>query len=268
MRRTSAIITVLWLLTAWLAPVTDAWARPTTSEQARTVVLNWLRLHPPQPLGAAKSGQIKEVRTFNHEGAPAYYVVYLYPAGLVLVPADDLVEPIIGFLPGAVVYDPSPANPLGVLVGQDIPGRVLQARELEASGLEALAPETLKARAQRKWAWLSNPEASWDLQEFSSPSLSDVRVAPFVQSHWDQTRVFGQACYNYYTPPNEAGNAWNYPCGCAATAMAQVLRYWQYPILPPIVSSFPIWVDGVGRSATIRGGDGVGGTYDWKKHGT
>jgi hypothetical protein len=89
-------------------------------------------------------------------GNPAYYVVYLHPAGLVLQPADDLVEPIIGFWPDGV-YDPSPVNPLGALVSRDIPGRVLQTREAETAVLgkgAPLAPHTPQAKAQRKWDWL------------------------------------------------------------------------------------------------------------------
>jgi hypothetical protein len=41
--------------------------------------------------------------------------LYLNLAGLVFLPADDLVEPIIGFLPEGQ-YDPSPDNPLGALI--------------------------------------------------------------------------------------------------------------------------------------------------------
>ena len=57
-------------------------------------------------------------------------MVYLNPAGFVIVSADDMVEPIIGFLPEGQ-YDPSPDNPLGAMVSQDLPGRVLAARQME-----------------------------------------------------------------------------------------------------------------------------------------
>ncbi len=115
-------------------------------------------------------------------------MVYLNPAGLVFLPADDLVEPIIGFLPEGQ-YDPSPANPLGALVSRAVPGRVLEAREVEAKGLEALAPEAPQAVAQRKWAWLANPSTGQEASEFGIPSVSDMRVAPLVQSKWDQSTV-------------------------------------------------------------------------------
>jgi hypothetical protein len=255
----------LWLVISLLAPflVTGAWARPTTPEQARRVVLNWLTLDP-QPLGARLSPQVKEVQTFaNATGAAAYFVVYLNPSGLVLVPADDLVEPIIGFLPHGL-FDPSLANPLGALVSNDIPGRVLYAREAEARALATgvpLAPENPLSAARRKWDWLTAGAALGT--EAGLPDISDVRVAPFVQSKWDQGAVGGQACYNYYTPPYAEGSANNYPCGCGATALAQLMRYWQFPIEGVGTGSYTIYINGNPTTRNLRGGDGNGGPYLW-----
>jgi len=46
-------------------------------------------------------------------------VVYLDPEGFVIVAADDLIEPIIGFAPRGQ-FDPSTKNPLGALVSNDL----------------------------------------------------------------------------------------------------------------------------------------------------
>jgi hypothetical protein len=268
MKRLSGTLTswlVVWLLAAALVAVPRAWAHPTTTEQAQTVVRNWLGLNAV-PLGARMGRQIKKVQTFYYEGAPAYYVVNLNPSGLVLVPADNLVEPIIAFLPSGQ-FDPSPANPLGALVSRDLPGRLLQARAAEAKGLESLAPEGRHARARRKWTRLTKPTAAPQPQEFSVTGISDIRVAPFVLSRWSQSTVNNQACYNYYTPPYTAGSTRNYYCGCVATAMAQLMRYWTHPL------------NGIGRlqknyyvndpyllhpqKGYTRGGDDYGGAYVW-----
>ncbi|MCX5890806.1 MAG: C10 family peptidase [Deltaproteobacteria bacterium] len=252
------------ILSATLLFAASAWPRPTTPEQARAMVGNWLGLEA-KPMGASLGAQIREVQTFpDSSGSPAYYVVYLNPSGLVFVPADDLVEPLIGFLPHGV-YDPSPNNPLGALVSRDIPGRVLKAREIETQALAAgtpLVPESPWTVAQQKWARLANPADGLDSPGAGYPPPSDVRVAPFTLSRWSQTTVNSQACYNYYNPPNGAGNAGNYPCGCTATAMAQVLYWFQYPAAP-VVGTFTIKVNDVSQPATIRGGDGSGGPYDW-----
>jgi len=266
MKRLTGILSVwlaVWLLAATLLTSGGAWAKPTTPEEAQTVVQNWLGLDAA-PLGAAMGRKIKEVQTFTHGGSPAYYVVYLNPAGLVILPADDLVEPIIAFLPGGV-YDSSPTNPLGALVSRDVPGRVLKVREIEAQAQEAkapLAPASPWAVSRGKWNRLANPAASPKAPESGTGSISDVRVAPFVQSRWSQTTVDGNACYNYCTPKYGDGNADNYSCGCTATAMAQLMRYYQYPPAP-VIGTFTIFVDGHSQNAFIRGGNGAGGAYDW-----
>ena len=59
------------------------------------------------------------------------------------------------------------------------------------------------------------------------PSIEDVRVEALVSSHWGQKTDTGYSntgnpCFNRFTPNN-------YPCGCVATPIAQLLRYWQYP---------------------------------------
>ena len=65
---------------------------------------------------------------------------------------------------------------------------------------------------------------------------SDVRVQPLLTTEWGQTTVGGNACFNYYTPdssgypPVTAGSVNNYPTGCVATAMAQVMNYNQLAI--------------------------------------
>lgn len=90
----------------------------------------------------------------------------------------------------------------------------------------------------------------------SGETASDIRVAPLIQSRWSQLGVCGGDCYNYYTPNH-------YPCGCVATAFAQIMRYHQYPTEPIGVHAYSIEVDEVEETAFTRGGDGSGGPYRW-----
>ena len=194
----------VFLLAIILLSGANTWARPTTVEEAKNVVINWLGFEA-RPLDADLSRQVKEVRSYaGPDGDPAYYVVFLQPRGLVIVAGDDLVEPIIGFLPDMKSYNPSPRNPLGALVNHDVPGRVLQARRVEAASLEseqALPADAPVTRAQRKWAWLANPAVTNQALEYGLQTLSDRRAGPFVNSRWGQTTVNKQACYNYFVPP-------------------------------------------------------------------
>jgi hypothetical protein len=76
--------------------------------------------------------------------------------------------------------------------------------------------------------------------------------------------VAGLPCYNYFTPPYPAGsdyNYLNYPTG--ATATAELMRFWQYPTAGVGTSLFLITVNGGESCWPLRGGDGLGGPYQW-----
>jgi hypothetical protein len=102
-------------------------AAPVTAKDAATAVANWL-IVDPMPLGENLGGTVQQVDTFNdNSGNPIYYIVYLDPSAFVIVAADDLVEPIVGFA-RAGQYDPSEDNPLGALVSNDLSARVAYAQ--------------------------------------------------------------------------------------------------------------------------------------------
>ena len=187
---------------------------------------------------------------------PVYYIVYLNPTGFVIVAADDLVEPVVGFVSGDGFYDPSPHNVLGALVSQDLPGRVdVCPKTSEGIGFrqsQCNADEAVKVKD--KWNKLKAEADEPRLPMLGS--VSDVRVAPLTQSKWDQGDVDGSPCYNYYTPNG-------YVCGCVATAFAQHMRFYQCPTAGIGVHSFTIYVNGNAQSASTRGGNGSGGPYVW-----
>jgi hypothetical protein len=227
------------------------------AEQASNVVSGWLQANV-SPLHMTLGQKVRQVQTFTDAaGAPLYHVVYLKPDGFVIVAADDLVEPIIGFAPGGR-FDPSTNNPLGALVSHDLPNRIARAR-----GIPAARVAGLHLAARNKWERLQHSEPVTNGLAFSAASVSDVRVPPLTQTVWSQSTVSGNACYNYYTPPGAEGTATNYVCGCVATAMAQLMRFWQWPINGVGTGSFTIYVDGVSQSRSLRGGDGSGGAYVW-----
>jgi hypothetical protein len=251
-----AVVQAILALSLLMALSPSLWAAPTTADDAQQVVDGWLSLEAA-PLGVKIGKQVKEVKSFSTaEGANLYYVVYLNPTGFVIVPGDDLVEPIIGFLPEGT-FDPAPDNPLGALVSQDVPGRVMAVRDQEAKsvGLEAM-PENLQ-QAQSKWNRLKTPRTLLTPQEsLGLTSISDVRVAALIQTKWSQSTAAGSYCYNYFTPNH-------YVCGCVATALSQLLRFWQYPTIGVGNAALPIYINGAATTRNLRGGDGSGGAYVW-----
>lgn len=260
------------LLIFLLVPAAPGWAKPTTDKQASQVVARWLSLDQT-PLGARLGQQVREVQVFKDgSGSPQYYVVYLNPAGFVIVSADDLVEPIIAFVGGGT-YDPSTANPLGALVSRDVPGRLAEAKTMmaaaQAQGQE-FAPSGSHQEALKKWDFLQGAEPAMALPpEAMSASISDVRVPSLIQAKWSQNKVDdlndkSAHCYDYYTHwLNAQEEDIYYPCGCVATAMAETMRFFNCPQAGVGTGSFKIKVQGVQVSEKLMGGDGSGGTYDW-----
>jgi hypothetical protein len=242
-------------------------ALTTNAYEAEMMVKGWLRIDS-QPLGASLGREVIRVETFSNEyNEPVYYIVYLEPSGFVIVPADDLVEPIIGFSEEGI-YDPSPDSPFGVLVTNDLNRRVEAVRN--TFSLMSLSSQTTITDTQMKWNYyisLGEPsEGGFGLMAVEPETVSDVRVARLLKSKWGQTYACGFDCYNYYTPNN-------YPCGCVATSLAQLMHYYQYPRQPDDYD--PNEADGRRRFFVevdeameeeprfLRGGDGNGGPYEW-----
>jgi hypothetical protein len=237
---------------------------PVGEKQVRAAVQGWLNADP-KPMNQWLGHDLGEVEAFTNEtGLVNYFIVYLDPAGFVIVPADDLVEPILGFAP-AGRYDPSAVNPLGALVSQDTADRLAMAR-----GAGTAAPPKALLAAQQKWTWLESEGLNGPASLKGLQSVSDVRVAPLVQSRWNQQTDAGGtlACYNYYTPPfyNSPTNNANYPCGCVATAMAQVMRYFRFPASPVIQTTLHAYSfehTYVSPGLPLMGGGGSSGEYVW-----
>ena len=253
----AGMILVTWLSASWQA----ATAAPvTSSKQAAAVVTGWLSVDRT-PLGETLGGTVQRVETFNDKaGKPLYFIAYLEPSGFVIVAADDLVEPIVGFA-SAGQYDPSADNPLGALVSNDLSARVAYAQRV------GLAPSDTRAlRAQAKWQQLDANNGGSVIKPMGITTVSDVRIAPLTQTTWSQETAADAgtaACYNYYTPPYGPGNTANYQAGCVATAMAQLMRYYQFPNTGVGTGPFTITNNGFPITYHLHGGDGAGGPYVW-----
>jgi len=237
----SRLTTVLVLLMPAFCPGVLL-GEPTGLDKARDVVAGWLKVNP-QPFGIALGEQIGRIEPFRDADDQAlYYVVCLQPSGYVIVPADDAVEPILCFVETGT-YDPADGRVLSAIVSRDVSARIAAVRTLKTNGgglslqdfpNDVRTLTTAVSDAQAKWDRLTSAAASVTAKGL--PALSDVRVGPLTQSAWGQTTIGsyigGTSCYNYYTPTPpyyEYGDPYNYPIGCVAAAMSQLMRYHEYP---------------------------------------
>jgi hypothetical protein len=216
-----------------------------TPGQARDAVGRWLA-REAAPLGAALGRAVRDSTAHtNAVGDVVFHVVRLAGGGFVVTSADDGVAPVVAFSESDDLTA-SGRNPLWALLTRDLPRRQAAARA-RARPL-GLAPEAGSSEAA--WAALLAPGAA----PLGLASVSDVRVAPFVASKWDQETVYypnDPTLYNYYTPNN-------WPCGCVATAGAQLMRYHQWPQASVTPATYPCTVNGVAQNLTMQGG-----VYNW-----
>ena len=139
-------------------------------------------------------------------GLSEVYVFTVSPKGFVIVAADDLSRPILGFSANSV-FDPD-----------NIP---IQLREW----LEADADEIVWLRSHDvRQSSITENEWSALLSDSPLPEYSETAVAPMVTTTWSQSPRYNNLC------PYDDGASQHAVTGCVATAMAQVMKYWNYPV--------------------------------------
>ena len=238
----------LWATGAFIALAGALSAATVTADQAKTAVQRWLSDDPA--LGCPIQGTVGEVRTCTPANGASFHVVKLATGGFVVTSADTRRAPVVAFSSGADLVEDD-ANPLWVLLKRDLAIRTQGESSGGGAQLMGAAPSEVETANEAKWAKLLGGGAQLMSAQGIS-SVSDVRVAPFVQSKWNQGTVGNGKCYNYYTPSN-------YVCGCVATAGAQIMRYFCYPTAAmPQFTNPNCAVNGTATTLTTKGG-----TYDW-----
>ena len=135
-----------------------------------------------------------------------YYVFSLQPKGFVIVAADDRVEPILGYsYDNNFVVENMPAHVRGWLGNYE--------KQIEAVVKQDIAPE---AETTTKWLRLKSGQAI--------STRNRNTVGPLLTTTWDQGQYYNAMC------PEDAGPAGHAFVGCVATAMAQIINYWGYPV--------------------------------------
>jgi hypothetical protein len=194
-------------------------------------------------------------------GQATAYVIPLNPSGFVIISADDQIEPIIAFSRRGS-YATNANGPLQALLNADLPRRLKAVQKNTPNAPDAEPRLQAKQKWQRLATATAAPTANARLETVNY-SISELRVAPFVESEWGQATAGGTALFNYYTPPYTAGNKHNYPAGCVATAMSQLMRYYQHPTTSVGTETFDIYINTIPTTASLRGGNGSGGPYNW-----
>ncbi|MBO7647745.1 MAG: C10 family peptidase [Bacteroidales bacterium] len=138
----------------------------------------------------------------------ACYQIYNIGNGFVIISTDDRTNPILGY------------STEGCLDIRKIPIQLQELLQGYASELQVLLaqPAHTDAETAAKWRALASGSTVPTRHE------GHVIVSPLVQTRWNQ-----DAPYNALCPADTSGPGGHTFTGCVATAMAQIIRYWQFP---------------------------------------
>ncbi len=126
--------------------------------------------------------------------------------GFVILSADDRAKPVIGY------------SLNGSWTGQNLPDGLQGLLQRRAEELTAILSSQTVSSPEVTAAWhvLLNEKTPMNFKSFTA-------VDPLMSTTWDQAPDYNELCpfdYNY----NELTVT-----GCPATAMAQIMKYWNYP---------------------------------------
>ena len=181
-----------------LAVAGSAFAAPVSVERAKAVAQTFFQ--DRTGVKAAVSEVVSATDT--------YYVINMSPKGWVIVSADDVAEPVLGYNPTSrIARNNIPVNM------QDMLGAY--SREIKAI---TLAPNAV---VNRSWGVMESP---FKVRSAARAAEETDKIEPLIKAQYDQSSP-----YNYYCPKNGQGQAL---VGCVAVAMSQAMSVQLYPAQP------------------------------------
>ncbi|MFI5141044.1 MAG: thiol protease/hemagglutinin PrtT [Bacteroidia bacterium] len=182
-------------------------AKPVSPNKAKTVAQNFYTQNSKTEVNSVTLAYTQTSTT----GSALYYVFNINTNdGFVIVTADDNASPIIGY---------SDKNSFVAPEAYTTIGHWLAIRAKEVESIKKLNP---LPTAEVALDWIkyitNNPNiANKRANTQNSTSSFASSIQPLVQSTWNQSPNYNAMC--------PGGSV----TGCVATAMAQIMRYWNYP---------------------------------------
>ncbi len=195
---------LLPFIIAFLVLIKSANAATVTVQDAQGVAVNFFKLNAPSSPTASATLQYTATEP---NGAVDFYVFSVAPlTGFVIVAADDAIEPVIGFSSESD-FDIAAAAKTGIKDWMNT----------ASAKISGAVQHHVRASATIASQWTSYR------QGFSPNSRRTIAVAPLLTTSWNQEPYYNQLC-----PFNTTDNQRSVT-GCVATAMAQIMKYWNYP---------------------------------------
>ena len=184
------------ILAAMLLLALPTKAERVTPETARKVATTFL-----------SNNGIKNNQLTDLTEAAGFTNLYIFNAnqGFVVMAADDCAQPILGYsLKGRFVVESMPTNVSGWLQGYN-------------DEIQYAIDNRMSASAETAKLWKDLAEGN------AKAGKATIVVDALIQSTWDQDPGYNDLC------PYDSNAGELTVTGCVATAMAQIMRYWEYP---------------------------------------
>jgi len=158
-----------------------------------------------------QQGKIQRTTTPNGQET-VYYYVFEAGNGFVIVAGDDAVRPILGYSPNGN-YDENNLNhpPNFACWMNNIQQEIADAQKQSLSQSEDIRQE---------WdRYLSG------MVRMDAPNI----VGPLLTTKWKQDAPYNNLCPEFPDNPEYSGDRYRCITGCVATAMAQIMKFHEYP---------------------------------------
>lgn len=199
-----------------------AGALPVDSERAILAAKNFVM----QRTGATQvSATVVYTHYMPQSGLPSMYAVNInYGSGaartsgnggrgFVLIAADDVAYPVLGYNFGSQWPTTAGAKAGGSI--EPLCAQLTDYLDDLSTQIEG-ASHTIGSTVE--WQQLASPNAPLLAAAIDS-------VGPLIETQWSQGQYYNAMC-----PANTSGPDGHALTGCVATAMAQIVRYWEYPV--------------------------------------
>ena len=144
---------------------------------------------------------------FADNGTPCFYVFAMQPKGFVIVSADDRSKPILGY------------STESGFSANEIPDGLQSFFNNYQAGFSQMFANNDARTDEAVRDWMSLAETG---------RISDERITreiePLLTCTWNQSALYNDLC-----PMDTLGSNYHVYAGCVATAMSQIMYYWQWP---------------------------------------
>lgn len=209
---------------------------------AKNVALNSYKENYYNLYGADIGGiYITDEFTISEKSQPLYYIFNTSNGGFVIIAADDIFHPVIGYSFESIYSENNPSPEFTFW--------------MEHYKQEIISDVSMKLSAT------PDISAEWNRYSVKPENFTRVKsgtkdVAPLMTSTWDQGCCYNTLCPYDATATNSCSHAYT---GCVATSMAQVMYYWRYPATGQGSHSYTPWGSGYPVQSASFGTT----TYNW-----